>query len=201
MPHETRQRSSNMSRRSALGGVGAAAAALGLGTVSRVAAQDVASERAAHPIVGAWVTMNPGNPPNASPGIFAADGTMTYAFVPNYIDPNLGLVFQGVGIGVWEPDGARGVRLTLVQALSAPDGTYLGTFTLDAYPVVSEDGQSFLDDGKKVHFTIRDANNVITLEMGAAGGEVATPEVHARRMHVGNPGLPEAASAASTPTG
>lgn len=190
--------SSELSRRSALGGVGAAVAAMGLGTVSRVAAQDATSERAAHPIVGAWVTMNPGDPPNASPGIFAADGTMTYAFVPNYIDPGLGLVFQGVGIGVWEPDGERGVHLTLVQALSSPDGTYLGTFTLDAYPVVSEDGERFLDDGKKVHFTIRDANNVITLDMGAAGGEMATPEVHARRMHVGNPGLP--APTAATPT-
>lgn len=200
MAQQTVQTAARLNRRSALGGVGIAAAALGLGTVSRVAAQDAASARAAHPIVGAWVTMNPGDPPNASPGIFAADGTMTYAFVPNYIDPGLGLVFQGVGIGVWEPDGERGVHLTLVQALAAPDGAYLGTFTLDAFPVVSEDGESFLDDGTKVHFTLRDANNVITLEAGGEGGGVATPEVHARRMHVGDPGFPGPQPAIGTPT-
>ena len=149
-------------------------------------------------MVGAWLVMNPGDPPNAGPVIFSADGTMSVASAPNYVDPQLGLTFQGSGIGVWEPTGERSVHCTLVQPLSAPDGTYLGTFTLDAFPEASEDGQTWTDDGTKVHVTIRDAFNAITLEVGGEGGEVATPEVHAQRMHVGNPGFP--APTAATPT-
>ncbi len=45
---------SALSRRSALGGVGAAAAALSLGTLKPVAAQDDKAAMAKHPIVGAW---------------------------------------------------------------------------------------------------------------------------------------------------
>ena len=122
---------------------------------------------------------------------------MSNASPPNYVDPQLGLTFQGSAIGVWEPTGARSVHCTLVQPLSAPDGTYLGTFTLDAYPEASEDGESFFDDGTKVHVTIRDATNTITLEVGGEG-EAVTPPVHAQRMHVGNPGFP--APTAATPT-
>jgi len=188
----------SLSRRSALSGAGAAAAALGLGTVSRVAAQEATSETASHPMVGAWLVMNPGDPPTAGPVIFSADGTMSNASAPNYVDPQLGLTFQGSAIGVWEPTGARSVHCTLVQPLSAPDGTYLGTFTLDAYPEASEDGERFFDDGTKVHVTIRDAVNAITLEVGGEGEAAVTPPVHAQRMHVGNPGFP--APTAATPT-
>jgi hypothetical protein len=70
----------------------------------------------------------------------------------------------------------------LLQALSAPDGTSLGTFTLEGYPAVNENGESFLDDGAQIHFTIRDANNAITMEVAAAGAAVATSPVHALCM-------------------
>lgn len=156
--------------------------------VTNTAAQDLAD----HPIVGAWLVMNPGDPPNASPAIFSADGTLTVAYVPSYLQPEGEVVLQGAAIGVWEPTGERSVHLTYVQALSGQDGTYLGTFTLDAYPEVSADGQSFLDDGTQVHFTFRDANNTIVQEAGGGdGAEAATPQVHALRMKVGNPGFPE----------
>ncbi len=168
------------------------------GLFTDTAAQDLAE----HPIVGAWLVMNPGDPPNASPAIFSADGTLTVAYVPSYLQPEGGVVLQGTAIGVWEPTGERGVHLTYVQALSDVDGTYLGTFTLDAYPEVSDDGQSFLDDGTQVRFTFRDANNTIVQEVGGGGdAQAATPQVHARRMQVGDPGFPEAMPAASTPTG
>lgn len=199
MSHETLQPSSNLSRRAAIGGVEAAAAALGLSTVSRVAAQDATpGAMAAHPMMGAWLVMNPGDPPHASPVIISADGTSTVGDVPATIDPQLGLVFQGTPLGVWEPVGERGVHLTYVQGLATADGTYNGTFTLDAYPVASEDGESWSDDGTKVHITIRDAYNAITLEAGGEGADPITPPVHAQRMHVGNPGFPEAGAA--TPT-
>src|SRR5918993_2758781 len=146
------------------------------------------SARANHPIVGAWLIMNPSDPLNARPAIFAADGTMTVAYVPSYTDAERGVVVQGTAIGVWEPSGERRVHLTYVQALSDLNGTYLGTRTRDAYPEVSEDGQSFRDDGTQVHITFRDATNTIVNEADGGGAEAATRQVHALRMQVGNPG-------------
>jgi hypothetical protein len=193
---------SALTRRTALGGVGAAAAAVGLGGVSRVAAQGAGSEMATHPIIGVWLSMNPGDPPQASPVSFTADGIMTVAFAPSYIDPGLGVTFQGTAIGVWEPTGERSIQFIFVQALSDVDGTYLGTFTLEGYPEVSEDGLSFVDEGTRARVTIRDANNVITMQAGGGeGAEPITPPVHARRMRIANAGFPEATPVAGTPTG
>jgi hypothetical protein len=200
--HDRPYAPSRLNRRSALGGVGAAAAAMGLGTVSRVAAQDAGSEMATHPIIGVWLTMNPGDPPHASPVSFTADGIMTVAFAPSYVDPGLGVTFQGTAIGVWEPTGERSIQFLFVQALSDVDGTYLGTFTLEGYPEVSEDGLTFVDEGTMARVTVRDANNVITMQAGGGQGAAPiTPPVHARRMQIANPGFPEATPVAGTPTG
>ncbi len=158
------------------------------------------SARANHPIVGAWLVMNPSDPRNARPAIFAADGTMTVAYVPSYTDAERSVILQGTAIGVWEPSGERRVHLTYVQALSDLNGTYLGTRTRDAYPEVSDDGQSFRDDGTQVQITVRDAANTIINEAGGGGAEAATRQVHAIRMQVGNPGFPEGTSMAGTPT-
>ncbi|MDQ3640050.1 MAG: hypothetical protein M3450_00950 [Actinomycetota bacterium] len=159
------------------------------------------SARANHPIIGAWLVMNPSDPLNSRPAIFAADGTLTVAYVPSYTDPERGVVLQGPAIGVWEPTGERSVHLTYVQTLSDLNGTYLGTLTRDANPEVSEDGQSFRDDGTRVHITVRDAANTIVTEASGGGAEAATRQVHAIRMLVGNPGFPEGTPVAGTPTG
>jgi hypothetical protein len=153
-----------------------------------------------HPIVGAWLVMNPSGPLNIRPAIFAADGTLTVGYVPSHTDPDRGVVLQGTAIGVWEPTGERSVHLTYVQALSDVNGTYLGTLTRDAYPDVSDDGQSFRDDGTQVHITVRDAINTIVQEAGRGSVEAATRQVHARRMQVGYPGFPEATPVTGTPT-
>ncbi len=147
------------------------------------------------------MVMSPSEPLNARPAIFAADGTLMIAYVPSYTDPERGVVLQGPAIGAWEPTGERGVHLTYVQALSDLNGTYLGTLTRDAHPEVSEDGQTFFDDGTQVQITFRDATNTIVKESGGEDiAEVATLQVHATRMQVGNPGFPEAAPVAGTPT-
>ncbi len=138
-----------------------------------------------HPIVGAWLVMNPSDPANIRPAIFAADGTLTVGYVPSYTDAERGVILQGTAIGVWEPTGERGVHLTYVQALADPNGAYLGTLTRDAYPEVSADGQSFLDDGTRVRVTFRDATNTIVDEASGARAEAATLQVHARRMRAG----------------
>ncbi len=145
--------------------------------------------------------MNPGNPPSASPVSFTADGIMTVAYAPSYIDPELGLTFQGAAIGTWEPTGERSIRFTFVQALSNAAGAYLGTFTLDGYPEVSEDGQTFVDKGMLARVTIRDATNAITMQAGGGQGEdPITPPVHARRIQVGDPGFPIASAATPAAT-
>ena len=134
--------------------------------------------------------------------IFSADGTFSATGVPSYVDPQRGVVFGSPAMGVWEPTGERSLHVTWVQVLSDGNGTYLGTFTLDGYPEVSADGQSWDDEGTRVHFTIRDASNAVVMEVGGGNGaEPATPPVHAIRMQVGNPGFPEETSAAGTPSG
>src|ERR671916_1999212 len=82
------------------------------------------SAMANHPIVGAWLVMNPSYPLNTRPAIFAADGTMSVGYVPSHSDPERGVVLQGTAIGVWEPAGERSVHLTYIQALSDLNGTY-----------------------------------------------------------------------------
>ena len=67
MLRETLRTSSRWSRRSALGGVGAAAVTLGLGLsrrVDRVAAQEsTPAAMAGHPLVGTWIVdRNPADP-------------------------------------------------------------------------------------------------------------------------------------------
>jgi len=200
MSTDATRSSSTLTRRTALSGV--AAAALGLSQVPSVTAQDATpNAMASHPIVGAWMIMNPGNPPNASPAIFTADGTFSAAGAPSSIDPQRGVVLGSPVIGVWEPTGERSIHVTWVQVLSDGNGAYLGTFTLDGYPQVSADGQSWDDEGTQVHFTIRDASNAVTMEAGGGNGaEPATPPVHAIRMQVGNPGFPEGPPMAGTPT-
>ena len=190
------------SRRRALAGLGAGGLGLALAPSARPAgAQDAtAAAMAGHPTVGAWLVMNPTTPPRASGASFTAVGIMTISDAPSYVDPAFGAAFAGASIGTWEPTGERSIRFTLVQPLSDAAGTYLGTFALDGFPEVSEDGLSFVDEGTSAKMTIRDANNVVVMQAGGGGGEEPmTPPVHARRIRVGDPGFPEGTPAAGTP--
>jgi hypothetical protein len=157
-----------ISRRAALAGLGIAT--VGVRGVRLAAAQSPEPERAVHPIVGAWLTMNPGDPPSASPVSFTADGIMTVAYAPSFVDPDQGVLLQGPAIGSWEPTGDRSIRFTFVQALSNLDGTYRGTFTLNGFPVVSDDGLSFVDDGTQASVILRDAANAIVFQAGGGQG-------------------------------
>jgi hypothetical protein len=122
MPHETRQTSANMSRRTALGGVGGAAAALGLaGGLSRTAAQEATpSAMASHPFVGTWIIGDPsGGEPTTN--VITADGGL--------IDPTVGAA------GVWTPTGERTADFTLIAIVTEGGGSYYlvrGSITVDA---------------------------------------------------------------------
>jgi hypothetical protein len=179
---------------------------VGLSGLSRESLGTTAQEAtptnlAEHPIVGAWLIMNANEPQTPSTAIFAADGTVTLADVPSTHDPDLGVVFLSTAIGVWEPTGERSAHVTFVQMNSDATGAYLGTLTVDGYPEVSADGQSWTDEGTQVHVTLRDASNAIVMQAGGPGEEPVTSPVHAFRMRVGNPGFPEGTPVAGTPTG
>ena len=186
-----------INRRVALGGA-AGAAALGV-------AAGPAPARAAslenHPLTGTWLAMaNPpiaDDPQFAAPSRFAADGTVLLVFPATQKGPQ-GPMHASPAMGVWEPDGDRRGRFTAVQPISAPDGAFLGTVTIDGFPEVSEDGQTFVDDGSRTTVTMRDAGGAIVSQILPTGTAAGRP-VTAVRMAVGVPGFP--ATGDATPTG
>lgn len=199
----TTHRTDTVSRRSALVGLGAAGAGLALATVHPAAAQDATPDAlASHPIVGVWLLMNATVPPSPSTVIFAADGTVVIESVVSAKDPAGDVVYASGRIGTWEPTGARSIHVTALDIGSDATGVYTGTTTLDAYPVASEDGQTWTDDGTQVKVTIRDAANAVVVVLGGGGGEAPlTPPVRATRMQPGElvfPPMPEGQLA--TPT-
>ncbi len=180
----------SVSRRTALAGLGAGGFGLALGTRVRPASAQDATAR--HPLVGVWNVLNPGSPSVAN---FQADGSVTFGQPPSYVDPALGVVFQGSSIGTWEPTGARSIHGTWVTWLSDGNGAILGTVTIDGYPEVSEDGLSLTDDQSQSMITIRDAAGGVVQEIAAAGA----PPVIGNRIAVGQPNFPSGALAAATP--
>ena len=119
-----------MHRRAALASALSAAAATAAAVARPAAAQEAAAgDLAGHPLVGTWAVTTPGG---VVPQIHAPDGSVVVAFPPNYVDPALGLTFQGTALGRWEADGDRIGRFTALQALSDADGAYVGTFLLAA---------------------------------------------------------------------
>jgi hypothetical protein len=182
---------SAVSRRTALAGVAAGGLGVALGTRVRLtSAQDAT---ASHPIVGVWNAVAPGGPSVAN---FQADGSVTFAAPANYVDPALGVVFQGSSMGTWEPTGERSIHGTWITYLSDGDGTFLGTVTIDGYPEVSADGRSLTDDQSRVMITIRDAAGVVVQEIAPAGA----PPVIGNRIEVGQPNFPPSTPTAGTPT-
>jgi len=191
MHDESLSSTSNLSRRAALGGVGAAAAALSLGHLQRAAAQDATPDAMAnHPIVGAWMVTTPAGP---SLAVFFADGINIQGLPATQASP-LGVTFVGPQVGTWEPTGPRSVHFTGVQWHSDATGALVATVTIDGYPTVSADGQTLLDDNPESGPTIRDAAGTV-LDVLRGG-----PPVTGVRMGVGSPGFPETSPAASTPT-
>src|SRR3954453_5778547 len=176
MSRETLASASSLSRRLALGGAGAPAAALGLGTVGHVAAQEATpSAMASHPIVGVWLNMNATIPPSPSVSIYSADGSVVSINPVNYKDTERGVVYASDLVGTWEPTGPRSIHLTSISLESDANANFTGTSTLDAYPEVSADGQTWTDDGTQVKVTIRDATNAVVKVLGGGGDPPPIP--------------------------
>jgi hypothetical protein len=184
-----------LSRRAALGSVGALAAVLGLPGRDRLVAGQEATPDAMvpHPIVGAWNAMTPGGP---SLAVFSADGTATFANPTTVTDPDRGVVYLTASVGVWEPTGPRSIHFTATLVVTDANGVLVGYQTNDAYPVVSEDEQSLVDDQSQGKVTIRDAAGTTVQEFATAGA----PPVTGSRMGVGSPGFTAGTPMPGTPT-
>jgi hypothetical protein len=144
MSRDAIRSTSSMSRRLALGGVGAAAAVMGLNRVSTVRAQESGSDLVAHPLVGAWrVTNDPAEPNSSEPAepsyyVFHADGTALTS-----------TAVAGVGVGVWRPTGERTADRSVWYVDLDPDPNYLehGEATGSTSVTVDESGTAFTETG------------------------------------------------------
>jgi hypothetical protein len=170
-----------------------AASLVGIGKAEPgVAAMHQTTDLSGHPLVGTWVGMTPGGP---VPSVFHPDGSFVAAFASNAIDPGLGLTFQGPAVGRWEAVGERGSHFTAIQTLTAPDGTFLGTFQFEGHPEVSEDGQTFVDSTPQ-RIVTRDAQNTVTFDQVLP----ADPPVRGYRVTTNGVDLPAEAPAVASPT-
>ena len=189
----TQRTTDSISRRTALAGLSATGLGLALAATARqTSAQEATPEAmASHPIVGNWMVTTPAGPAMA---VFLADGTNIQGLPVTQAGPN-GVVFVSTQVGSWEPVSARGIHFTGVQLHSDANGMLVGTVEIDAYPVVSEDGQTLLDDDPRSGPLIRDAAGNVIANLRGTGGPPATGV----RMGVGVPGIPEATPEAGTP--
>ena len=149
------------SRRAVVAGLGAGG--LGLAMTARgTSAQDAGADLAGHPLVGSWTVQTLGG---VVPQLHGPDGSIVAYFPPSYVDPVLGLTFQGPALGRWEADGERGGRFTFLQALSDADGACVGTFQLSAGIEAGEDGETWFGTDQP-RIIMRDAaNNVVADEV------------------------------------
>jgi hypothetical protein len=187
----------SISRRTALAGLGAGGAGLAMAAAVRSAsAQDAATEMANHPLVGTWLGGT--NVNDLQLVHWAADGNMDFqaSVAPTVTDGVT--TYNDTAMGVWEPDGERGMHITFTWATRDANGAVTGTTTVDGYPVASEDGNSYVDDGTRVVLTLRDPAGAVTQEI------TGVPRVTGVRVVPGKPGYEEvlaliAAAASATP--
>ena len=192
----TRHTDRSVSRRAALAGLGAGGLGLALATTTRpAAAQD--AEMANHPLVGTWMTGT--SPADFGVAHWDADGDMTLNGLFALPGPDGTLIHSNPFAGVWEPDGERGIHITMMALTYDAAGAVTGSITVDGYPVANEDGDSFWDDGTRAVVTLRDATGAVSQETAGV------PAVAGVRMAPGKPGYDEllamlAAGPAATPT-
>jgi hypothetical protein len=188
-----------ISRRSAIVGAGAGAGGLAIasaGITNRVSAQS--GSLAEHPMAGTWLVLaNPAlaeTPQTPNVTILAADGTFYAMFPPSDIG-RAGPMLQSDLTGIWEPYDDRRAHFLAFQIQSDANGNVLGMVSIDGYPMASEDGQSFEDDGEMVQVTIRDANGVVLDSFPGAGGR----PVRGKRLTFESSSFPDPLDSSATP--
>jgi hypothetical protein len=176
-----------LSRRTALAGFGLGSLGFIASHAAGLAAPVPESVLSGHPLTGLWlaqISLSPDGDTTAVPAFFGADGSAVVIY-PCVEAAEDGAQIRGMAIGTWAPIDDREARFTAVQTCFGADGTYHGTRTYDAYPVVSDDGMSFTVKGEFDLLTVRDAYNAITESRAGATGSA----MHAVRMTPGNAGF------------
>lgn len=153
-----------------------------------------------HPFCGSWMTMTmpsyEGGPPVPGVSINFSDG-LAYYSLPVTQRGNNGVQFVSGIAGVWEPYDEHTGHFSSVQIFSDTNGDIVNIITIDGYPRVSDDGQSFLDDSKLSTITIYDANGNVLVEVPPGS---PSPPVTGVRMSPGFFGFPTSATPEASPT-
>lgn len=195
----TRSTHRSVTRRTALAGIGAGGLGVALATRhTHVSAQG--ATLADHPLAGTWLAIvnppSPDAPQFAAPSLFTADGQVLLSWPPIQAGP-AGVEYVSSYVGTWEAYDDRTGHFTAVQVIADASGTVTGSVTVDGHPMVSEDGQTFIDDGSLNTVTIRDAAGTVVLVVpDAAAGRPVT----GTRMGVGQSGFLDGTPEAGTPT-
>ena len=145
MPLDARRSSPRLSRRTAMGGVGVAA--LSLGQVPRVAAQDATPTGVpTHPIVGAWrVIPDPPGPPLLLI-LYHADGTVLFSppsASPAPPEASHAVTYETPAYGVWESTGEHSVALSAALIDTDEAGTFLGTLNFHGTVQIDETEEAY----------------------------------------------------------
>lgn len=145
-------------RRTAVGYLGAAAAAAGLRAAESAAAHGATPvPGTVHGLVGAWLSTTAGG---IVLSLFGADGSVTIVSATSAVDATLPGRNQGPALGHWEPIGDHSAYFTAIQVLVDDAGAYAGTRTFEGHPVLSGDHQIYMDEAPQ-HVIVRDAANAI----------------------------------------
>ncbi len=184
-----------VNRRSTIAALAGASVGMALATTRTVGAQDTAL--ADHPIVGTWLV----RVPDGSLGVnyVLPDGKWMHIGSPLGMPaPDGTTIYQSGQVGVWEPDpeNEQGIHFVSIQALFDTAGAYTGTFIVDGYPSVSEDGQTQGDDWSRSYITIRDVNDEVVNVIRDDG---TTPPIVGVRLTPGEIIFPPLHAPAATP--
>jgi hypothetical protein len=183
-----------VSRRTTIAALTAAGLGVALSSARPVAAQDPGM--ADHPMVGTWLVRTLDGA--VGPSYIQANGAFIHSGSPVSVGPDGSVSYMSPQNGLWEPDpeNERGIHFTSIQSTFDMTGAYTGTWTIDGYPVASEDGETFSDDWARSTVTIRDATNAVVAVLGNDG---SMPVIAGVRMHVGEPPFPESGTTGATP--
>lgn len=181
-------------RRSTIAALTGAGLGIALATTGTAVAQE--TDHASHPMVGTWLVRTP----DGSLGVnyCRPDGTWSHTGSPTSPPADGTITYLAAQNGLWEPDPENelGIHFVSIQGMFDDTGLYTGTWIIDGYPTVSEDGQTLSDDWTKSYITIRDANDEVINEIRDDG---TTPHIAGVRLAVGQVVFPPLHEPAATP--